>query len=396
MSTLEERSKEAQLGKQKKKRRLVIIIAAAAVLVLSGFAGWYVIETVRTREYTGYSVTGQFERQDSNTACYAYYGGDLLKYSHDGASALDEKGNALWNGSYDIKEPIVDMCGRYVVIADMGGKEIHVFNGSDMGVSVTVPYPIADVKIAGQGVVAVTLEDETSNVIQIYNPYAQSDKLLAEVPTNIASDGYPLDIALSPDGQSLVTNYINADGGGVQSNVCFYNFSEVGQEKNRMVGGVPYKDCLVSDIEFCGSDSVCIWLENGFSIYSNMKQPKLVHEETFEDDIISVVNGDKYIGVVLEGTGGDGTKNFKLYDFNGNKVLDTDISYEYNNLSIVDGDIIFYNDMSCEIMRVDGSIKFSYSFNTGIEYFIKAGNDGGYYIIDSLNIYKVRLTEDKK
>lgn len=394
MPTLKERSNEARLEKQRKRRRLIIIITSVAAVAALIVTGWYVMEAIRTKTYTGYSIVRQYERQDSNTSRYAYYGGDLLKYSHDGASALNEEGNALWNGSYDIKQPLVDVCGRYVAIADMGGKEIYVFNGSDTGTSVTVPYPIADLKIAGQGVVAAILEDETSNVIQMYNPYSQSDKLLAEIPTNIASDGYPLDIALSPDGQSLITTYLNAEGGGVQSNVCFYNFSEVGQEKNRMVGGIPYKDSLVGKIEFCGSDSVCIWLENGFSIYSNMKQPKLVYEETFEDEIISVVNSDSYIGIVFERAGEDGKHNFKLYDINGGKVLDTDISYEYNNLCIIDKDIIFYNDMSCAILRTDGSEKFNYSFNSGIEYFIKADGESSYYIIDSVNIYKVKLTED--
>lgn len=394
MSTLDERSKEARLEKQRKRRRIIIIIVVVAAVAALVMTGWYVMEAVRMKTYTGYRILRQYERQDSNTARYIYYDGDLLKYSNDGASALGEDGNALWNGSYDIKEPLVDVCGRYVAIADMGGKEIYVFNGRDTGTSVTVPYPIADLKIAGQGVVAAILEDETSNVIQLYNPYSQSDKLLAEIPTNISSDGYPLDIALSPDGQSLITTYLSTGGGGVQSNVCFYNFSEVGQEKNRMVGGIPYKDSLVGDIEFCGSDTVCIWLENGFSIYSNMKQPKLVYEEMFDEEIISVVNSDDYIGVVFGGTGKDGSHNFKLYDIKGNKVLDTDISYEYNKLSIINRDIIFYNDMSCEIMRTDGSEKFSYAFNSGIDYFIKADGESSFYIIDAVNIYKVKLTED--
>lgn len=394
MSTLAERSREARIEKQKKKRRIIIIIAVIIAAAVAALGGWYILETIRTKKYTGYSVINEFERQDSNTVRYRYYDGDLLKFSHDGASALNDKGNALWNGSYDIKEPLVDVCGRYVAIADMGGKEIYVFNGSDTGVSVTVPYPIASLKIAGQGVVAAILEDETSNVIQLYNPYSQADKLLAEVPTNISSDGYPLDIALSPDGQSLVTTYLNVEGGGVQSNVCFYNFSEVGQEKNRMVGGIPYKDSLVTDIEFCGNDSVCIWLENGFSIYSNMKQPKVVYEELFESEIVSVADSDKYIGLVFDKDGDSAVHNFKLYDIKGKKILDTDISYEYNNLSIVDGEIIFYNDMSCAIMRVDGSEKFCHSFDAEIDYFIKADDKDSYYIIDAAKVYKVRLTED--
>ena len=51
--------------------------------------------------------------------------------------------------------------------------------------------------------------------------------------------------------------------------------------------------------------------------------------------------------------------------------------------------------MSCKIIRIDGSEKFNYTFEAGIEYFIKADGKNNYYIIDSTYVNKVRLTEDK-
>ena len=51
--------------------------------------------------------------------------------------------------------------------------------------------------------------------------------------------------------------------------------------------------------------------------------------------------------------------------------------------------------MNCTVLRIDGSEKFSYTFDAGIEYFIKASGKNNYFIIDDTHVKKVKLTEDK-
>lgn len=127
-----------------------------------------------------------------------------------------------------------------------GGKEVYVYNGSDDGTVLEMPLPVTMIKVASQGVVAVVLEDSGSNVVSLYNPYSSDEKLLVEVPSNVSEDGYPIDIALSADAKSLVTVYLAIKEGAQESNICFYNFSEVGQDKNRIVGGKHIKIHLQS------------------------------------------------------------------------------------------------------------------------------------------------------
>lgn len=118
---------------------------------------------------------------------------------------IGSDGTALWNGSYEMANPMVDVCGTYVAVADQGGKEVYVYNGSDDGTVLEMPLPVTMIKVASQGVVAVVLEDSGSNVVSLYNPYSSDEKLLVEVPSNVSEDGYPIDIALSADAKSLVT-----------------------------------------------------------------------------------------------------------------------------------------------------------------------------------------------
>lgn len=394
METLNDRSNEYRLERQKLRKRILavigIILAAAAVF----FIILLIWNGVRTKTYTGYTEVSSFERTDSNSVQYEYYDGNLLKYSRDGASAINSEGEVLWNGSYEMSTPLVDKCGTYVAIAEQNGKEIYVYNGSDEGTVINTPLPVTMLRVASQGVVAAVLEDTNSNVIALYNTYASSDKLLAEVPSNVSEDGYPVDIAISPDAKSLVTVYVAVSGGDPVSNVCFYNFSEVGQDKNRIVGGKTYADSFAVSAEFVGEDTVCIFLDNGFSLFSNMKQPEESAAQVFEQEITGSVFDNGYVGFIFSGSGEELSHQLMLYNASGDLILDKTLDYDYNYVTMNNGEIIFTSDTGCIILRTNGSEKLNCKFGSPIQYFIKAKGKSSYYMIDDKKISYVKLTEE--
>lgn len=393
MGTLNERSDEYRLAREKtiKKIRIIITSVLAGLLVI--YIAWFIWNGIRNKEYHGYEVVKSFERTDSNTVTYMDYGDNILKYSRDGAMAMDSKGNTLWNGSFEMQSPMVDCCGSYVAVADTGGKEVYVYNGEDSGTVFEVPLPIQAIRVAAQGVVAVVLEDEKSNSINLYNPYESAEKLLVEVPTNIKTDGYPVDIALSADGQSLVTTYLSVATGVPESNVCFYNFSEVGQDKNRIVGGKTYEDSIASKIEFINDDTVCVFLDNGFTLFKNMKQPKEICNENFKREIKSALFDDGCVGFIFAKGEDDSKYSVRLYDASGNTVLKKSVDYEYENVYMQDSEIIFMSSKGCSILKNNGVCKLKCDFESGVRYLFGAGSSDTYFMIDDRMINIVELTE---
>ena len=157
---------------------------------------------------------------------YRSFESGILRYGRDGASAISDKGQTVWNGSYDMATPKADTCGSSVVIADIGEKSLYVYKGSeDKGASFRVDYPIVQACVSEQGIVAVLTEDISSNTIYLYDLFTDSDKLLAEIPTNV-DDGYPVSLDIAPDGSSIVVSYLCVTTGIAQSRVAFYNFSD--------------------------------------------------------------------------------------------------------------------------------------------------------------------------
>ncbi|MCR5690634.1 MAG: DUF5711 family protein [Eubacterium sp.] len=374
---------------EEKKSRIKIWLLVGCIVVL-GIVGLGIFSYYyNNRCFDDYAVQSKVPRNDTNNIEYRYYNKNLLKYSRSGISALDNKGNTLWNGGFEMKQPQVDVDGNYVVAADVGGKDFYVYSGQDEGTNIQTTLPIVRAKVAANGVAAVLTEDTDSNVLGIYNPYKTTDKLAVEIPTNIADEGYPLDFDISADGNSLVTAHLIVKGNEVENSVSFYNFTEVGQDQNTLVGGVNYGKDTISAIEFLGQDTVAVFRESGFTIFENMKKPAEVAKVSFPDDIKSLSYTDQYIAVVT--VSGNDKQTLHILNMKGKEVRSRAISFAYSKMKLYEDQIIFSSGRDCHIVRMNGKEKFSYEFDSAIDAILPTEQSSTYTLIDMENINIITL-----
>ena len=274
----------------------------------------------------------------------------------------------------------------------MDGKIFYVFNGKDEGISIETNLPIVRAKVSEQGIVAVLLKDKDSNVLNLYNPYVPAGKLLVEIPTNVAEEGYPIDFDVSPDGKSVVTSHLVVTGNNIDNKVSFYNFTEVGQDKNTLVGGKSFGEEMVAKIEFADDDRVVVFREKGCTVFKEMRQPDVAAEMNFADEIKSMAfDGDTIAAVTAKEGKLDSQKLF-LYDSRGKEKLQQNISYEYDDMQIYGNEIIFVGNRVCNIMRANGHEKFKYRFQQEIDAIFPTSDSNEYTLIDNLAIHKISLS----
>lgn len=372
-----------------RKTLTILISVIAVVLAIMAFAVY--IYFFSNRSFDSYDVISEWKRKDSNTVQYLMYGDNYLKYSRDGASAFDSSGKVIWNGGYAMDSPCADICGDYVVIYNIGGKECYVYNGKDSGIKVETALPIVKARVAGQGVVAVLLEDTDSNTINIYNPYSSATPLVVEIPTNITENGYPMDFDISEDGNSLVASYLIVKKGKAVNQISFYNFTEVGQDKNRLVGGKSFENNMITRIEFFGNDEVIVFYQNGFSVFEDMKQPKETVKKTFEEKIQSVVVNEKHIGIIINNADNE-KRTLHLFSHSGKTELTFPISYDFEKVICSKDELIFYNNKRCNILRYNGTEKFKFAFDHNIQYFLPGGGGNQYLMIDEYLLQQIKLS----
>lgn len=86
------------------------------------------------------------------------------------------------------------------------------------------------------GVTAAVVED--SSACYIFYFKKDGEELGINIKMLLSGDGYPVDIALSPDGKQIVMSVMYMKNGTLKNKVVFYDFSEIGKNvNNRFIGG---------------------------------------------------------------------------------------------------------------------------------------------------------------
>lgn len=388
MESLVGRSFDIIALKEQRKRKIIFIITAAACIAVCAAIFYLGFHWFINRQYSSYKVEKSVYIKSGDSMSYMSYQEGILRYDRDGVTAVDQKGNSLWSGSYDMANPSVDTCGTSAVVADIGGKSLYVNKGTGTGTEFVVDYPIVQARVSRQGVIAVLMEEVSSNTIALYNPFDESGKLLAEIPTNV-EDGYPVSLDLSPDGSSVVASYLGVTTGIAQSRVTFYNFTEVGKNANCLVGAHNYEGAIISEVCFMNDSTVCLFGEKGFYLWENMRQPEAVGQKEYSDEIQSAFIGEEYVGVILRGD--DTSARMKVYDTHAREKLSTSVSNTYSHVQIRGDEILFNSNEHCMVYRINGVKKFDKTLKNKISYFFPCKKSNRYFIVQNSRIKIIKL-----
>lgn len=395
MAKFMDKSDYAQIENRIKRHKKQKLIVTMAIVIVLAIVSVCLIHAYFNRVFNSYKVEKAIKNSVSSDASYLPYNDSVLKVSKDGVCAYTSSGNILFNGSYDMRNPSADICEDYVAVADIGDYSVYVFDGSNSGKKLTMTLPILQVQVAKQGVVAVLMQDKDTNVIRMYNTESSVNDMLVETLTNVDKNGFPVSIALSDDGKKLVTNYVTFNNGVVNSNVTFYSFSDVGQNQvNRMVGAKDYGNNIVSDVEFMGNNTVCVYTDAGFDLFEMPEKSTEVASKTFDREIKSVFQTDSYIGIILTDVSSEDKNEILVYNTNGKQVFKDKIDYEYNAVTMFGKEIIFISETEGHILKLNGVQKYSDAFKTSVTAILPINGHNKYFLIDNNNVNVVKLTED--
>lgn len=381
---LEKLKGEITMDEKKQKRKIIICVAVVLVLGIIIIIIHKLYD--RNRVYDSYRVEYNADVGDSADNEYYGFGTGVLKYSSDGMAYISD-GREVWNHGFEIKNPVMDVCGDYVAVVEEGTNDISIYSASGEEMQVSASYPVMRLEVSGQGVVAAVMTDGSANYIELI---AKDGTQIAIGRTVLQGDGYPIDISLSEDATKVAASYLAVSGGEAQSKLVFYNYSEVGQnETDRIVGGFnDFKNSLVPDIEFVDEDTVVAVGDNVFAVYEIKETPSERAKVKLKEEIKSVVYNDEYIAFVMENDSGKDTLN--VYNLDGKRVLVKPVDFPYTGIKIAEENIIMYNDTQCKVISVQGVTKFDYTFGMGISALVPL-DDTSYIIVSGGNIQKIRL-----
>ncbi|MGN9211249.1 DUF5711 family protein [Lachnospiraceae bacterium HCP1S3_A2] len=369
----------------KKNRKIYISVAVVVLATLIMIIVHKIYD--RNRTFDSYKVEYTMEISDGVDNEFYPYKTGVLKYSSDGMAYIDG-GKEIWNQGFEIKNPVMDICGDYVAIAEEDSNDINIYNASGEAYKVSASYPVKNLEVSRQGVVAAVLADEAANYIEVI---AKDGTQIAIGRTVLQGDGYPVDISISEDATKVAAAYLAVTSGEIQSKIVFYNYSEVGKnETDRIVGGFnDFEDSLIPDIEFINENTVAAIGDNIIAIYSIDETPSEVARIKVKNEIQSVVYDDKYIALIVKNDE-SGKNMLQVYDLTGKRVLSQEEEFAYSGIKMSDGNIIMYNDTECKVVSVAGVTKFKYNFTMGITSIVPVSGEE-FIFISGKNVQKILL-----
>lgn len=364
--TLKEKYEAAQSDFEKKIRRhrrailyrIVIGLAIIIALVVSGYYNY------QKMVYTDYDVLRRQSYTEASNARYLKFGNNVLRYSQDGALALNIANDMLWNETFEMQNPIVDVCGDYAAIGDYMGTTIYVYNSEGLQGTIDTSTPLKRFCVSGNGNVAVVLEDNEVTWIKLFTVDGTN---VASDRTTMSKSGYPVSIDISEDGIILAVSYLFVDSGILSTSVAYYNFGAVGQnEVDNLVSGYNYSGTVVSYVSFMNTDTSFAVGDNRFTIFKGSQKPESVFEKDIEKEVLSVFHNENEIVLVFEDEDGEHKFIAEVYDDKGNLVATQGFDIDYSSIALYKDLMIIYNSESCQIYNTAGLCKFDGMFDSSV------------------------------
>ncbi|MBE5949878.1 MAG: hypothetical protein E7261_12800 [Lachnospiraceae bacterium] len=346
-----------------KGRKLALVLVF--IFIVAAFVVGYRIY-IKNRTFTGYDVVSIAKIKQSADSRYLEFGNNVLRYNMDGIACIEKDNDKAWEISYRMKYPIVALCGDYGAVASQKEDEIYVFNKSGLMGRIEVNYPIIDIDVSAHGVVAVNMEYDGMNYVDIYE-HDGTRKVASK--TSLEGNGYPLDIALSNDGQKLMVSYLDIAEEALKSSIVFYNFSEVGENYIwNMVGAYDeyYDKTIIPHVAFIDNETACAVGDDRITIFAMKEIPEIKADIALVKELESYFVGEEYLALVFDNGDNGGLYRAEIYDTAGKKQLDYELDTSYKAIRFIGDYILIYNEYSCKIINMSGTEVFSQVFDGAV------------------------------
>lgn len=377
---IQQLKKSANMLRRRKKFMILIILAVVVV-------GCLIYNNMRVFEE--YDILVNEPRSDVSSTGFAEMDGKLIKYSSDGIIYMNAD-QVIWSSAYNIQTPIVDVCEKMIVVGEQNGSQIYIYDAEKGQVgNFQTLLPIQKVRVASQGVVAAVLEDGEVTWINLYDKEGNE---IARHRTSVAESGYPLDIAISPDGVKMVVSFLTMTNGIMTTQVVFYNFGVVGQaQTNNQTNSETYENTIVPKVEYLDDTTAVAFRDNGFTIFKGKQIQEKKAEVELDQDIVSIFYDSEVLGFVFQSDISNQRYKIQLYNLNGKKTMEQYINEDFVDIKMNGGKIMLYNSHNFSIYSIHGKKIFEGTYQEPIVSLMKISGFRKYLVITEKSMDQIRL-----
>lgn len=368
---------EVNISKKIRKHRLhsllrVLLIVAVLVGII-----WLAVSSYKNQVYSGYVITEKGNYTVLENTSYLENDGNIIKYSKDGISSSGINGEAIWNLTYEMQDPIVRVADGFVAVGDYNGHIVYLVDNSGSTYEVDTKLPLRDFSVSSSGYVAAILEDAGNSWI---NLFSKEGTQIVEAKATMSKTGYPL--ALSLSGEVMGVSYFYVDGSTMRSSVTFYNFGGIGENTtDHIVSSYDYTGAVVPMITFMNNESAFAVADNRLMFFSGSRKPVSNADILLGEEIQGVYYSDTHVGLLFYDQTGMNKHRLDLYDTTGTKVMTYAFDMNFKDILIRNNQVMIYNESECVIVGLNGKEKYSGLFEGKVHYLVPTDSPRKFLVV---------------
>lgn len=262
---------------------------------------------------------------------YAMVRGDIAVLSKTQLAVYDTAGQILQRVQLKNENPALITAGKNMIIYDIGGKKLDVYNSFSPVYSESFSHPILGVSASDNGSYAVLSGAKNyRSAIYVY------DNNYRPIFSHSFPTEYTTAIELSRDGKKILTlSHITENGAYLGSAALFDVTAEEPIANFKFVGELPLSCHFASD------GGYMILTDLYMRFYS--PENKLITEFPLPYGLLGCTYGDDYAYLTFDSTGLTETKTAVAYKSNGEKVFSGAISNTPDD-TLIHGDRLYSLD----------------------------------------------------
>ena len=357
-----EKKQEDSFGKKIFRHRLMIFYRTALVIAVIAAAAAVIIVQTKNRVFGEYQVISTVEHETLPGSTIMALGENILVYSNDGASCINQKGEALWNQTFEMQSPMLSICQNVVAVGDYNGRTIYVMNTEKTLGEIDTKMPIRSFSVSANGIVAAVLDD-TGDITWIYL-FDTSGNTLAYFKTTMKDSGYPICVTISDNGYLVGVSYLYMDNGIMRTSVAFYNFGPVGQnEIDNFVSSYDYADTVVPFVRFLSNGKAVAVADNRLVFFEGEQKPVSVADILLDSQMEGVYCGGGYAALVYNDVTGNALYKVDIYNENGKLVDTVMLDMQFSDILFHKDKMIAYSEQECLVHTIGGTDNFNGKFD---------------------------------
>ena len=288
-------------------KRSLNLTLVLAVIIIAALIGLDIAEKTavdslgKESESTGYPVS--FSTNDIRDV--KVMGKNLVVLTKKFVTALDSKGNILWEHSLAYGDSAVFTNDNYTLVFDRLSNKYAVIDkkGKIDERKTDISSQIFNARVTDNGSVLLALRSDSSSSLVAVIDKKGEDKLVWS-----CTQEYVTDLSLSEDGKTLFCTGIGASGGEMYTKVYALKVKN-GEEKSYTI---PSASCI--SVNALSSDKFNVLTTDGLYVFDASEDDMLVNSVSFNSKLIYWASDSKgNIAVLTDSTGNISEKTLRVF-----------------------------------------------------------------------------------